>query len=140
MKTPKKLMDLDRLVNLFFAFVLGTISFVILAFVSLPAYHWKEEVRLALLLVGVFSYEAVIVALISYYISKATSKVAEIFEKNPQLIYWLTIALLAGTYLMLDTIKEKSWLIFFRDLIMVGLIVVGLPKVNKFFEKKDENK
>jgi len=140
MKTPKTLLNFDKLVNLFSAFVLGTTAFIVLAFVNLPAHPLGAGVRLALLLTGIFSYEVVLVSLSSYYVSKAKKKVADVFEKNPQLRYWLTISLLAGTYLVLNTIIEKSWLIFFRDLVMVGLILVGLPKVNKWLEKKNNGK
>jgi hypothetical protein len=139
-KTSKKLIDFERLVNLFFTFVIGTISLLMHQFIQFPAFSLREGLRMGLLIIGVFSYEAVIVALISYYAAKAKSKVAEFFENNPKRFYMLIVTILGATYVLLNTLIEKSVLIFFRDLVMVSLMVVALPMINNYFEKRKNGK
>ena len=136
MKTSKQLLDHEKLIKLFFVFVLGTISLWLSQLTIIPPFILGEGLRHALLLTGVFSYEVVIVALISYYLAKAKNKVAEAFEKDPQLYYKMIVSVLGITYLIIDTMIEKSVLVLIRDIIMVSLIFAGMPFVKKYFEKK----
>ena len=139
-KTSKSVLSFEKLVNLFFLFVIGTISFLIYFFYQIPDFKWKQGLRLAIFLLGLFSYESVVITLITYYVAKAKRKIADLIESKPKLVYFLIVVVLGLSYLLIDTIKEKSWLVFFRDIFMLGLIVVGLPFVNKYFEKKKNAK
>src|SRR3989344_7931479 len=139
-KTSKSVLSFEKLVNLFFLFVIGTISFLIYFFYQIPDFKWKQGLRLAIFLLGLFSYESVVITLITYYVAKAKRKIADLIESKPKLVYFLIVIVLGLSYLLIDTIKEKSWLVFFRDIFMLGLIVVGLPFVNKYFEKKKNAK
>ncbi|MFW5852840.1 MAG: hypothetical protein ACOCUR_02325, partial [Nanoarchaeota archaeon] len=65
MTKSKDLLNFEKLVNLFFLLVIGTTAFVILSFWEMPAYPWKEGLELGLLLIGIFSFEVVIVSLLS---------------------------------------------------------------------------
>ncbi len=139
-KTSKSRLSFEKLVNLFFLFIIGNISFLIYFFYQIPDFKWKQGLRLAIFLLGLFSYESVVITLITYYVAKAKRKIAELIESKPKIVYFLIIVVLGLSYLIIDTIKEKSWLVFFRDIFMLGLIVVGLPFVNKYFEKKKNAK
>lgn len=140
MKTSKQLLDHEKLIKLFFVFVIGTISLWFSQITTIASLFFGEGLRLALLLLGVFSYEVVIVALISYYLAKAKNKVAVAFVKDPQLYYKIIVSILGITYIVIDTLIEKSVLVFLRDSIMVSLIFTGMPFVKKHFEKKKDDK
>lgn len=139
MKSSKEILNFDKLVNLFFLFVLGTISLIVYEFFIFPEFSWKSGLRFAILMIGVLTYEFVVITLISHYVAKAKKKVADYWVKNPKSIYILTTTILGLTYLILNTLIEKSMLIFFRDLVMVLLIIIAMPFVSDFFNKKKEN-
>ena len=139
MKSSKEILNFDKLVNLFFLFVVGTISLTVYQFFIFPEFSWKSGLRLAIFMIGVFTYEFVVLTLISYYTAKAKKKVADYLEKNPKFSYILIASVLGLTYLVLNTFIEKSMLIFFRDLVMVLLIIIAMPFVSDFFNKKNKN-
>lgn len=136
MKASKDIINFDKLINLFFLFVVGTISFMVHQLVQLPDFGWKEGFRFAILLLGVFSYESVLISLVSHYLSNARKKVAKLFDKYPNTLYYIIIVVLSLTYIIIDTLIEKSLLKFLRAIFMVSLIIVALPNMNKFFKRK----
>ena len=136
MKPHEQLLDLEKLVNLFFAFVIGTICIFIHQFVPIPIFSWSEGLRLGLLLTGLFTYEIVLIKLIAYYVSKTKKRFGNYFHENRKLCHSLMIYLFGITYIILNTIIEKSILVFFRDIAMVGLIIVVMPFVSNYFDKK----
>ena len=44
------------------------------------------------------------------------------------------------SYAIFDGLKEISWLVFFRDLAMAGLLILGLNGVQKIFSKNGKKK
>ena len=106
-KTSKSVLSFEKLVNLFFLFVIGTISFLIYFFYQIPDFKWKQGLRLAIFLLGLFSYESVVITLITYYVAKAKRKIADLIESKPKLVYFLIVVVLGLSYLLIDTIKEK---------------------------------
>jgi len=138
MKISKKNKEFE-LEDLFFIFVLGTISFLINLFELVNIFPWEEGLKLALNLVGFVCYEIVIIFAIIYYFTKLKLKFKKIYEKYPQRIKNTLIILISFTYLVLKIFKEKSWLNFFSELLMIILVLWGLLSFNKWFEKQKKN-
>lgn len=141
MKASQNLMSLSQLINMFSIFVVGTIAFPFFYLLSsVPDFKFKQGLQLAIFLLGLFSYEFVIIKLSLYYLTKATKKFAELIERKPKLIYLAIVFVLGISYIVVDYIKEHSWLILLRDVIMMCLIAVSLPVVTGYFEKKRSSK
>ena len=140
MKRPKQLLNHERLVGLFFIFVIGTTAFIGSVFIEALNHPWKSGLQSGSLLIWIVSYETVIISLILHYAAKTKEKVAKIFAKNPRLIYKIIIFVVATTYLALNWIIERSLLVLIRDIVLVALMVFAMPFVYKYFEKKNEGK
>ena len=135
MKTSNEILNFEKLVNLFSLFVIGTICFLSLQFVIFPEFRWKAGIRFAIFLVGVFSYEAVILALASYYLSRAKKKFADSFQKNKKAYQRAFVAILILTYAISDGVTANSFLIFIRDAALATLTALAIPFVNKWLSK-----
>ncbi|MFH1505987.1 MAG: hypothetical protein ABIE94_03265 [archaeon] len=148
MNPSKDVLPYEKLIDLFFLFIVGTICFFIYNFSSVPVIGWSQVLRLAIYFFGIFSYEFVILSLIIYYISRAKEKFVEFYQKNKKKFVIYFIITLGLTYILLDLIIAKSWLIFFRDLVMIILIIIAIPPIsnlvnkvyNKWQQKNETNK
>lgn len=138
MTQSKNLLNFEKLVNLFSVFAMGTIAFILLGFFHVPDNPWElSGLKFVLFLIGLFSYEMVILSLISHYIAKTKERVVKIFSNNRQAIVVIVLGL---TYLIPSTIIHKSLLMFVRDVAMLLLIGVGMPFLKKYFENKNGEK
>ena len=110
----------------FFLFILGNISFLIYFFVEIPEFNLKSGLRLAILSIGIFTYEIIFLTLSYYYFAKniplVKNKINKYLKKYPKLFYILITIVLGLTYLILNTMIEKSLLIFLRDFVIILLI------------------
>ena len=90
---------------------MGNICFLISIYFQFPK-NWGQSLELALFIVGIFSYEFVILTLITHYIAKINDRISREWSKNPSKVYFSITFLLGITYLGIDTIIERSLLIF----------------------------
>ena len=135
MNASDKILNFEKLVNLFSLFVAGTICLLVYQFVIFPEFGWKSGIRYAILLAGLFSYEAVILALASYYLSHVKKKFAESFQKNKKRYQRAFVAILILTYAISDGVTANSFLIFIRDAALATLTALAIPFVNKWLSK-----
>ena len=126
----------DKLIKIFTIFVVGTISFWLYFFLKLPDFTFQPGVRFALFLIGFYSYFFVAGSLFSYYIAQAKKKFATSFEKNKKKYFRVSVFILGLSYIIIDTVLEKSVWIFLRDLVMVALILIAMPKISNWVDDK----
>lgn len=136
MRLDKPIIDLEKLINVFSLFVIGTISFILKYFVLVSySFPYKESLSFALFITGILTYEFIILTIIPYY----TAKSIKHYNEHKKLYFWCLVFVLALTYSITDAVKDKSFLIFIRDIALILLTVIIGPKIaNKITGHKTE--
>jgi len=123
--------DISKIRILFFIFTLSTTALLIRSY--LPSinegalYIFKQ----ILIYFGFFGNAVVILLLVFYYISRASKWLRE----NKTRLIITAFSVLGIGYAISSGIHENSWMVFLRDLFFVGLIICGLPYVEKLLGK-----
>ncbi len=134
MKTSKKLVDQDRLITLFFIFVLATACFWLHFFIKWSGSLAYMMLQQATFYFGFLGHAAVILVISIHYLAPMIGWL----KKDRQKII-LTVAIFLGLmYSSVDGLKEYSWLVFVKDLAMSGLLILGLSCVQKLFSKNEQ--
>jgi len=135
MKKEIELLPKEKIMNLFTLFFLGTLSFILYKFSSIPEFRWKGGFLFGLFLFSVLTYEFVLISIITYYSIKGSKKLIISFNKNKKK-YILSIEIFLGlTFVMLDTIYSNSVLVFFRDSILAMLMICAMPPSSEYIKK-----
>ena len=124
----------NQLIAVLLIFVIATTSFWISVFVSIPIVLWNNFQKI-LFTLGLFGYVYVIALLLLYYILY----VFDWFAKSKKGFIWLVVVILGLVYSLCDGLTEKSTLVFLRDTGLIGLIILGLPCLQKVSSKKVGN-
>lgn len=132
MKRHRQLIDLEKLTNLFFFFVVGTLSLIIRSSINIPEFRFKESLLFTLLIIFILTYEFVIISLVSHYITKG--KKHYVLHKEGYL-YSIAFVLLV-TFSATDALHQNSWLVLIRDLALTVLTVFVGPIIIKNVKKK----
>lgn len=137
MKASKEILNFNKLVNLFFLFVVGTISLWI--YYTTASLQYKNiDLRFPIFLIAIFCYEFVLASLLFYYIALAKERSAEFLKKHKKIQFIIIVSMLGLTYVVINTFVERSMLIFLRDLVLVAFMIIATPKVGDFITKKLE--
>ena len=116
---------------LFAVFVISTICLGISYTITFPTDQFFSILDKTIFYLGFFGYITVASILCFNYMSGMFKWFK---EKNSRVIVAVVIILGFG-YSLFDGLKEESWLVFFRDVCMAGLVIVGLPFVDKIISK-----
>ncbi len=123
--------NFEKLIALFFTFVLATAALLVLSYTPIVTVGWFGKLRTTLFYFGFFGYGFVILTFMAHYIEKVSKWLR---EDKMRLIITIT-SLLGFSYALFSGLHEKSWLIFFRDVAGAGLVIVGLPFIEKGVDK-----
>ncbi len=132
----KEVFTYKRLVDVFFIFVLGTVAFMILIFYKMPDIPIKQGLTSGLLMLGILSYEFVVMSLLSYYVIQAKQWIINNFEEYRKKYLYPIVIVLGLSYALLEGVINKSFLAFLRALILITITIIGLPFIADKLKKK----
>jgi len=127
----QKIIDLDKLISLFFILVIGTLSALLYLLIPKTPYVLLNSFIESLFLVFIFSYEWVILSIIAHYIEKKKKLAIENVKNHPirySLILVLTGLIIYGIVIYLRTgeLLEVIEKILNLSLLLIGGLVIQL--------------
>jgi quinol-cytochrome oxidoreductase complex cytochrome b subunit len=137
MNNQKDTPSIEEIFNLFSLFVFGTISFILIYSLKLlPEFKFKSTILFTLSILVLLCYEFIVLSILPYCFEKGIRN----YEKHKKEYFYFIVVILALTYIISDTIKEESYLVFIRDFALIILTLITIifvpPKIEEFFNKK----
>ncbi len=123
--------DLEYLIRIFTFFVIGTLSLNILLYFNLEGSLLVNFVRIALLMIFVWSYEFVLLSLFIHYISKHKTEISVHFNKYKNL-YQIIIGVIF--YIGIIYFWKKDWLEVWDVVLNTIILGLGAYIFNKIFK------
>ena len=131
MRKEKELITHNRLVLLFTTFVISTICLGVHYLFKIQGNQLLIILDRIIFYLGFFGYITVVSILFFNYGAGAFKWIS---KDNKRLII-VTVIILGLGYSLFDGLNEESWLVFFRDICMAGLVIIGLPFVDKIISR-----